>query len=369
MLAPPVSQEQNLRPIGDFNIFGNTGNLAKEFPAPSVCYVMRLILPSTPERSERFAATPQHTPDVLIAILTFRRPAALLHVLKTTRDRLKTTHKPSILVVDNNPTPQEEDAVKAFAATTDLVVHYIHEPRPGVSNARNAAFAFADTRYLAFLDDDMEITEEWLDGLIKISRETGFGVIFGPIIAKFSDVTDPRNPYLSPFYSRTLEDQLSTELEKPFGTGGCLIDLTQGEYPNPPFDLSLNESGGEDDIFFSTLARTGVKFGWARHALCFENVPDERTTSNYIIRRNIGYGQAPTRTAAKGGFSGGPQIMRHMVIGSLQFGVYGAIYLVARVLKRPSAVRYLALTFRGLGKVFWGDRFQQRLYGASQLAG
>jgi len=227
--------------------------------------------------------------------------------------------------------------------------------------------SFAETRFLAFLDDDMEISAEWLDGLIQMSCQFGYGVIFGPIIAKFSDVADPRNPYLSPFYSRTLEDQETPELKKSFGTGGCLIDLTQGEYSNAPFNPNLNESGGEDDAFFSALARTGVKFGWAKRALCFENVPDERTTSDYIIRRNLGYGQAPTRTAAKGGFSGGPQIMRHMVIGSLQFGVYGAFYLVARVLKRPSAVRYLALTFRGLGKVFWGDRYQQKLYGASQL--
>lgn len=311
--------------------------------------------------------THSETQDVLIAIPTFQRRAELLHVLTTTRNRLKTRYKVSFLVVDNNPTPQEQDAVDAFAETTDFPVHYIHEPKPGVSNARNAAIAFADTRYLAFLDDDMEITADWLDEMIKTSRESGFGVIFGPIIAQFSDLADPRNPYLSPFYSRTLEDQITTELKKPFGTGGCLIDLTQGEHPNPPFDPNLNESGGEDDIFFSSLARTGVKFGWAKRALCFENVPDERTTKDYIIRRNIGYGQAPTRTAAQKGISGLTEIFRHMIIGALQFCIYGLFYLTACLLKRPSSVRYLALTYRGFGKVFWADRFQQKLYGASQL--
>lgn len=305
---------------------------------------------------------------VLIAIPTFQRSGALLHVLKTLQDRLVTRHKVSLLIVDNNPTSREELPVRAFAETSDIPVHYIHEPSPGVSNARNAAIAFADTQYLAFLDDDMEITANWLDEMIKTSRESGCGVIFGPIVARFEDVADPRNPYLAPYYSRTMENQQTVEIKKPFGTGGCLIDLSQGERPEPCFDPNLNESGGEDDMFFSALSRSGVKFGWAKRALCFENVPNERITNTYIMRRNIGYGQAPTRMAATRGISGLIQIMRHMVIGAAQFGVYGSLYFAASLLKRPSSVRYLALTSRGFGKVFWGNRFQQKLYGASQLS-
>lgn len=305
--------------------------------------------------------------DVLIAIPTFQRSGALLHVLKTLRDRLVTRYKVSLLVVDNNPIPREEFAVKSFAETTDFPVHYLHEPSPGVSNARNAAIGFAKTQYLAFLDDDMEITAHWLDEMIKTSRESGCGVIFGPIVAQFEDVADPRNPYLSPYYSRTMEHQQAIEIKKPFGTGGCLIDLSQGQRPEPCFDPNLNESGGEDDIFFSALSRSGVRFGWAKRALCYENVPNERITKDYIVRRNIGYGQAPTRMAAAQGLSGVAQIARHMTIGAAQFCVYGSLYLAASLLKRPSSVRYLALTSRGFGKVFWGDRFQQKLYGASQL--
>lgn len=329
---------------------------------------MRAYSAVTENRFERFTASHGSETDVMIAIPTFQRSGELLHVLATTRDRLKTRNRVSLLIIDNNPTPQEEDAITTFSKTTDLPVHYLHEPRPGVSNARNAAFAFVDTRFLAFLDDDMEITDLWLDELIQTSLESGFGVIFGPIVAKFDDQADPRNPYLSPFFSRTLENQNMIEIKKPFGTGGCLIDLTQGQHPNPPFEPDLNESGGEDDIFFSALERSGVGFGWAKRALCYENVPDERTTTRYILRRNFGYGQAPTRLAAARGFLGIPQIARHMLTGLFQSGVYGSLFLAAFLLKRPSSVRYLALTARGFGKIFWADRFQQKFYGASQLS-
>ncbi|MEP3654816.1 MAG: glycosyltransferase family 2 protein [Litorimonas sp.] len=328
---------------------------------------MRVSLTEISDQPMGCVVTHERVPDVMIAIPTFQRSTELVRVLGTTLARVGTRYKASLLVVDNNPKPQEKDVVESFAATSAIDVHYIHEPLPGVSNARNAAIAFAKTRYLAFLDDDMEVTSDWLDELVDTALQSGFGVIFGPIVARFEDVADPRNPYLSPFYSRTLENQPTIEIKKPFGTGGCLIDLSQGERPNPPFDPELNESGGEDDIFFSALKKSGVQFGWAQKALCFENVPDHRITTSYILRRNFGYGQAPTRLAAGKGLSGLPQIARHMIIGAAQFGVYGSFYVAAKVLNRPSSVRYLALTARGFGKVFWADRFQQKLYGVSQL--
>ena len=132
---------------------------------------------------------------MLIAIPTFQRSDALKHVLETTRDRLNSAyHHVSILVVDNNPTPQEQAAVEAFSETTHLPVHYLHEPAAGVSNARNAAIAFAETRFLAFLDDDMEITADWLDELVKTSCESGFGVIFRTDCREVSRCGGPAQP-------------------------------------------------------------------------------------------------------------------------------------------------------------------------------
>jgi len=56
-----------------------------------------------------------------------------------------------------------------------------------------------------------------------------------------------------------------------------------------------------------------------------------------------------------------------MAVGLAQLGVFGSIYLVATLLNRPSKVRYLALSARGLGKVLWFDRFKPKLYGGSNL--
>jgi len=305
--------------------------------------------------------------SVLIAIPTFRRSARLQKLLPHLTERLQSIHDVEILVVDNNPLPNERKFVESFASQTHYPVHYIHESQSGVSNARNAAINFATSHFIAFLDDDMEITENWIDGLVKVAIEHQTGVVFGPLIAKFVDASDPRNTYLSSFYARDSKQTKAGVSTEAFGTGGCLIDLETCVLPTPAFDTRLNESGGEDDILFEALREKGTLFGWAPSALCFECVPPERTTPAYIAKRNFGYGQGPSRIAAAKGFSGIIQLLRHMIVGLLQLGAFGSIYLVAKLLNRPSKVRYLALSARGLGKVLWFDRFKPKLYGGSNL--
>jgi len=192
--------------------------------------------------------------SVLIAIPTFRRSARLKALLPLITEILKSQHKIEILVIDNNPLPNERKFVETFAKVTNYPVHYVHEPKAGVSNARNAAIAFAKTRFIAFLDDDMEITENWIDGLVKVAVDYKTGVVFGPLIAKFSDAADPRNTYLSSFYARHSKQKNAGVSDEAFGTGGCLIDLQNCVLPSPAFDTRLNESGGEDDILCSKRA-------------------------------------------------------------------------------------------------------------------
>ncbi len=305
--------------------------------------------------------------SVLIAIPTFRRSARLQALLPHISKTLKSVHAVEILVIDNNALPTEQKFVQNFSKTSIYPIHYIHEPKAGVSNARNAALEFASSRFLAFLDDDMEVTEAWIDSLIEVSVANNAGLVFGPLIAKFENEADPRNAYLATLYTRHSKQTEAGLSDEAFGTGGCLIDLENCVLPDPPFDTHLNESGGEDDIFFESLRENGALCGWAPDALCYECVEPNRTTPNYIAKRNFGFGQGPSRIAAKKGIAGIPQIIRHMSVGSAQLGVYGLMYLVSKALNRPSQVRFLALSARGLGKIFWFDRFRPKFYGAASL--
>ena len=321
------------------------------------------VIPGTKtDDPSQTAVEPQ---SVLIALLTFQRSARLRRLLPHLVETLKSAHNVEILVVDNNALPNEQKSVESFARQTSYPVHYVHEPKAGVSNARNAALEFASSRFLAFLDDDMEITENWIDGLVKVAINHEAGVVFGPLVAKFDDAGNPKNAFLSSFYARHSKQLEEGITEEAFGTGGCLIDLKTCQLPNPPFDTRLNQSGGEDDIFFASLRGSGSLYGWSPSAICYECVPKERTTFKYVAKRNFGFGQGPSRIAASKGRGGVIQLARHMSVGCAQLCVYGMFYYLARLLNRPSEIRYLALGARGVGKILWFDRFRPKLYGGT----
>ncbi len=304
---------------------------------------------------------------VTIIIATFQRSSALSRVLDSVNSNLRTKHDVKICVVDNNPLPQEKRFVEDFANRAAFPIKYIHEPESGVSNARNAGMTQVDTRFVAFLDDDMKITADWVDGLVDTALDHQTGLVFGPVEAVFPDPDNSKNIYLAPFYDRLLENGKKGEIQTTFGAGGCLVDLSTCQIPNPPFDPYLNESGGEDDIFFDHLRKTGTKIGYAPRAIAYEIVPEKRVRSRFIMKRNFGYGQGPTRIHAARGRNGLPGVIRHMAVGLAQIAVYGSLFLGLRLVRHPASIKFLALTAQGFGKVFWMDGFRPKLYGASQI--
>jgi GT2 family glycosyltransferase len=67
-----------------------------------------------------------------------------------------------IVIVDNNSTDDTKDHTARFAQSIDINVRYIFEDRQGLNNARNAGIKVAEGELLIFIDDDVEVTDNWL---------------------------------------------------------------------------------------------------------------------------------------------------------------------------------------------------------------
>lgn len=84
----------------------------------------------------------------LASIAAARRPAGIdLHVL----------------VVDNNSTDQTRAAVEQFAATAPFPVRYLFEAAQGKSYALNSGVKASAADLLGMLDDDEELSPDWLE--------------------------------------------------------------------------------------------------------------------------------------------------------------------------------------------------------------
>jgi len=179
---------------------------------------------------------------------------------------------------------------------------------------------------------------------------------------------DPLNPFMEPFFAR-IADAPEGYITKCLGTGGCLLDLSLCNMPSPAFNPIHNETGGEDDALFHHLQNHGAKVAWASNAKSYEIVPASRATPKYMWKRNFAFGQGPTQEQADKGLRGGFGVLRWMMVGAMQFCVYGPMTLALKLAGKPKYIHYQNRTAQALGKVFWWNSFQQKLYGTSATTG
>ncbi|HKP24494.1 MAG TPA: glycosyltransferase [Dongiaceae bacterium] len=141
-------------------------------------------------------------PSLSIAICTKDRAQRLARLLNSLMSviggsRFRATE---VLVIDNASIDSAtRDAVAGFVG-----VRYVFEPRAGLDFARNAALRHATGDLLAFLDDDVVVDRDWLEGL--------FGAWQGcPEAGGFTGLVLP--------YRLDTEAQVQFELRGGFGRG------------------------------------------------------------------------------------------------------------------------------------------------------
>jgi glycosyltransferase involved in cell wall biosynthesis len=102
--------------------------------------------------------------DATVLIATYNRAARLDETLASlARMRVSADLRWEAIVVDNNSTDETRSVVERHAATFPVRLHYLFESRQGRSSALNAGIAAASGAVLAFTDDDVRVSDGWLD--------------------------------------------------------------------------------------------------------------------------------------------------------------------------------------------------------------
>jgi GT2 family glycosyltransferase len=119
------------------------------------------------------------TPLVSIVIPSRDRPAYLEVALASVAPQAARAGA-EVIVVDDGELARNAELAERFGA------RYVALGRPrGLNAARNAGVAAAAGELLAFIDDDVEVHDGWLDALIEAARsQPQVGVFTGPIIAR-----------------------------------------------------------------------------------------------------------------------------------------------------------------------------------------
>lgn len=269
--------------------------------------------------------------NVTVGVITFRRPEGLATLLDALR-----AQDAAVVVVDNDP------AESARALCED--VQYVHEPRRGLSFARNRAVAAAleqGADYLAFIDDDEVPRPGWLDELVRVARGHRADVVTGPVVRRFA-----REPPDWVLRGRFFEDP-----HFPTGTPVRIaatsnVLIARRVLAQLEFDPRFGLTGGEDTHYFLRASASGYRLVWAQDAVVEERLPAERAQLRWILRR--AYRVANTWSLCERELSPSPRVLGIRVVK-----VFGRLALgVALLAAGLVAGRHLAA--RGLWQIAFG---------------
>lgn len=307
-------------------------------------------------------------PELSISIIipTFQRPKDLLAATRSVfaQTMLEKTAC-TLIIVDNDPSASAAEVIETLRDEAPSTLKFIatHEPRPGVANARNRAIEHVTTDLIAFLDDDQSAGDErWLEKLYKLHKELNPSVVFGPLVSVLPDTVIEHEAYFKRFFGR---DDPSPRGFITHYHGGCntLIDVSKLPKSRPLFDISTNETGGEDDMLFVSIQKIGGTFAWEPDAHVYERVPKRRATLSYTLRRAIVYGQGPTFHARRQ--KKYYLLLVWMVVGFLKMLWHGAQAGAGYLFGLENRAEHLDQAVRGYAKIFFWRSYT--LYGAPAL--
>jgi len=267
-----------------------------------------------------------------------------------------------IVVVDNDQVPSARATIEALAEGAACRLHYVHEPRAGVANARNAGMAKASGDFIAFLDDDEEAPGGWLAALLAAQMRYGADVVFGPVRARAPDSVAEHRDYLERFFSR-LGPAKAGVIDHYYGCGDSLLRRAALPDPVSPFAAERNQIGGEDDMLFGQMKAAGATFAWEPAAWVWEDPVPDRLTLDYTLARAFAYGQGPSAHCAASSPPDPLGVARWMAIGVGQAAVFGAVAGVKWLTRSSDRADWLDKAARGLGKALWWGPFKIQFYG------
>ncbi len=274
-------------------------------------------------------------PLVSIVVATYRRQALLSELLPLLQEQ--TAQAPEnaqaeILIIDNCPDRSAETTV---AKAPDC--RYVHEPRSGVSHARNRGVTEARGDYIVFIDDDEAPEEGWLAAFLEAAL-AGAPACFGPVEPWF-EVEPPAElrPLIEDVFSRRLNAADGEDVSARrawLGTGNSMFRKDACFGDTLPFDPRFNARGGEDIWFLRQLAEErGVPLRWCAGAIVREKVPPSRMTPDYVRDRKFNSGQLRCLVeAGAGGLAAPTRVAFWMSVGAAQAAMFGTAAATARAL-------------------------------------
>jgi glucosyl-dolichyl phosphate glucuronosyltransferase len=189
-----------------------------------------------------------------------------------------------LIVADNGSEDSTFEAVASLAQNFPVPLKVIKVLRPGKSAAANEAVKIADGEFLAFLDDDVVVEQNWLLALEEFFQDGSFPVGQGAIHLPLS--ANPHTLHLVDLYRTVPRIEYDDTVSSLHSLNGANFFMTRDIFNRVGgFDerLGPGASGTSEDVELAwRLTRSGFAIGYARKAIVFHRVDPSRLTEEYF---------------------------------------------------------------------------------------
>lgn len=227
------------------------------------------------------------SPTVSIVIASYNRFSYLKKCLQAL-DKLIIPKGQAEIVIVNDGSEEEYDEKELFGLT-NFPIRYVETEHSGICKTKNRGMEESAGQYVAFLDDDIEVSPLWLTRLLSGFRNeqiAGVGAtnLTFPDSNYFSQYSDYRELIRRPFRDNT------GEILNVITGSACLRRDVLEEVRG--FNRRQSEQGvffGGDDVDITWRIRDlGYTFNHSEDAIVFHN---HRSNLRALVKQHVGYGE------------------------------------------------------------------------------
>ena len=232
-------------------------------------------------------------------------------------------------MVNNGASDHTDEVIAGWCDA--LPLRLVHEPRPGLSIARNLGIREARGEYLCWIDDDVQVPKHYLQAYADAFVEYPATAVFGGPIVPVLSASAPRwlrdgIHYVADAYAArrpALANDIEIRLNRlPYGANFVLQAETARQFP---FDEALGRhpdrpvQGGEELDVMRRILRSGQEGRWVRDADVAHHIQPQRESEDwveqyyYAVGHNVGRWQRndPLAMRLKRGVNARARMLAH----------------------------------------------------------
>ena len=199
---------------------------------------------------------------------------------------LSQTVKPNkILIINDNSTDKTGEILKKYSEKIEVINN---EKNLGVSYIRNLATNYLKSKFIASIDADVELSNNWLERLIDKATKENITLIGGKMYEKFLD-----NPYNLWRSIRLKQNWGEKDILNPEFVFGCNNLLNTEGLDNKDMyrnDHEYYKTNGEDIEFSKKILTKNKNLYYCSSAICYHLQNDNHKTLSNRYWRYIHYG-------------------------------------------------------------------------------